>query len=167
MRNQINDYLYVNRLSSKHQYGCKQKRPKIDAIMYETEFIRKERDKNKFVTSAFLDLYKAFDSINHEILSIRLDNLGFDTSALKLFGSFLSDRVQSVVLNDIFSDILNVARGVPQGTVLGPLLFNLYINDMHEQVDNKTELIQYADHTVIFTSGDSIEKAKTSSQHVL
>ena len=102
MRNQINDYLNVNRLSSKHQYGFKKKRSTIDAIMYATEFIRKETDKNKFVTAAFLDLSKAFDSINHEILSIKLDNLGFDTCALKLIGSFLSDRVQSVVLNDIF-----------------------------------------------------------------
>ena len=102
MRNQINDYLNVNRLSSKHQYGFKKKRSTIDAIMYATEFIRKETDKNKFVTAAFLDLSKAFDSINHEILSIKLGNLGFDASALKLIGSFLSDRVQSVVFNDIF-----------------------------------------------------------------
>ena len=65
-----------------------------------------------------------------------------------------------MVLNDIFSDSLSVARGVTQDNVLGPLLFNLYINDMHEQVDNKTELNQYADDTVIFTSGDSTEKCK-------
>ena len=159
-RNQINDYLNVNRLSSKHQYGFKKKRSTIDAIMCATEFIRKETDKNKFVTAAFLDLSNAFDSINHEILSIKLDNLGFDKSALKLIGSFLSDRVQSVVLNDIFSDSLSFARSVPQGTVLGPFLFTLHINDLHEQVDNNTELIQYADDTVIFTSGDSIEKSK-------
>ena len=89
--------------------------------MYATEFMRKETDKNKFVTAALPDLSKAFDSINYEILSTKLDNLGFDTSALKLIGSFLSDRVQSVVLNDIFSDSLSVARGVPRGTVLGLL----------------------------------------------
>ena len=129
--------------------------------MFLTEFMRKETDKNKFVTAAFLDLSKAFfDSTNHEILSIKLDNLGFDTTAQKLIGSFLSDRVQSVVLNNIFSDSSSVARGVPQGIVLGPLLFNLYINDTHEQVDNKTELIQYPDDTVIFTSGDSFEKKR-------
>ena len=121
MRNQINDYLNVNRLSSKHQYRFKKKRPTIDAIMYATEFIRRETDKNKFVTTAFPDLSKAFDSINQEILNIKLDNLGFDTSALKLIGSFLSDRIQSVVLNDIFSNSLSVVRDVPQGTVLGPL----------------------------------------------
>ena len=161
VRYQINDYLKVNRLSSEHQYGFKKKRSTIHAIMYAiTEFIRKETDKYKFVTAASLDLSKAFDSINYGILSIKLDNLGFDTSALKLIGSFLSDRVQSVVLNDIFSDSLSVARGVPQGTVLRPLLFNVYINDMHEQVNNKTKLIQYADDRVIFTSGDSIEKSK-------
>ena len=167
MRNQINDYLNVNRLSSKHQYGFKKKISTIDAKMYETEFIRKERDKNNLVTAAFLDLSKAFDSINHEILSIKPDNLGFDTSALKLIGSFLSDRVQSVVLNDIVSDNLSVCKRCSSGHCFRTSFVHFYINDMHEQVDNKTELIQYADDTVIFTSGDSIEKAKTSSQHVL
>ena len=96
--------------------------------MYATEFIRNETDKNKFVTAAFLDLSKAFDSINHEILSVKLDNLGFDTSALKLISSFLSDRVQSVVLNDIFSDSLSFARGVPQGTVLVPFFCSISIS---------------------------------------
>ena len=91
MRNQINDYLNVNRLSSKHQYGFRKKRSTIDAIIYATEFIRKETDKNKFATAAFFDLSKAFDSFNPEMISNRLDNLGFDTSALKLIGSFLSD----------------------------------------------------------------------------
>ena len=121
MRNQLNDYLNVNRLSSKLQYSFKKKRSTIDAIMYATEFIRKETDKKKCVTAAFLDLSKAFDSISPEILSFNLNNLGFKTSALKLIGSFLSDRVLSVVLNDIFLDNLRVARGVPQSPVLGPL----------------------------------------------
>ena len=65
-----------------------------------------------------------------------------------------------MVLNDIYSDSLSVAKSVPHGTVFLRLLFIIYINDMHEQVDNKAELIQYADDTVIFTSGDSIEQSK-------
>ena len=158
MRNQINDYFNVNRIFSRHQYGFMKKRSTIGAKMY--EFIIKETDENKFVTAAFLDLYKAFNSIYHEILSIQLANLGSDISALKIIGSFLSDRVQSVLLNDIFSDSLSVERGLPQGTVLVPLLFYHYINDMHEQVDNKTELFQYADDTVVFTFGYSIQKSK-------
>ena len=128
--------------------------------MYATEFIRKETDENKFVTAAFLDLSKVFDSINHEILSIELGNLGCDISAPKIIGKFLSYRVQSVVLNDILSDSLSDERGVCQRTVLRPLLFNLYNNDMDERVDNKMVIIQYADDTVIFTSGHSIEKSK-------
>ena len=90
------------------------------------------------------------------MLSIKLDNPGFNTSAMKLIGNFLSDRVQSVVLNDILSDSVSIERSVPQGTILEPLSFNLlHINDMHEKVDNKTELIQYADDTFIFTSDHS------------
>ena len=93
MGNQINDYLNVYRLSSQHQYGFKKKRSTIYAIRYATEFIGKGTDENKFVTAACLDFSKAFVSFNLETLSIKLDNLGFDTSALKLIGGFLSDRV--------------------------------------------------------------------------
>ena len=75
MRNQIKDYWNFNRIFGTHQYGFK--KSTIDAIMYATQFIKKETDENKFVTAALLDLSKAFDSINHEILSIRLDDPGF------------------------------------------------------------------------------------------
>ena len=73
--------------------------------MYATECIRKEKDENNIVTAAFFDRFKAFESINHEILTIELDNLGFDISVLKLIGCFLSNRVLSVVLNDIFQTV--------------------------------------------------------------
>ena len=130
----------------------------IDAIMYKIEFIRKETDENIFVRAAFIDLSMAFDSINHEIPSIHLNNPGFEIPALKLIGIFLSDRIQSVVLKIIISDNLSVERAVPQGTVLGPVLCNQYINDLQNQANNKTDIIQYADDKVVFTSDHSTVK---------
>ena len=93
-------------------------------------------------------------------MDIKLGNLGFDDSLKNLLRSFVTNRRQSVVLQDCISDELMLHRSVPQGTVLGPLLFNLYINDMATRVDNEIELIQYADDTVILTFDTSIDKSK-------
>ena len=160
MRDQICQYLHDNKLLSKNQYGFRKKFSIIDSLLFCTEFIRNKTDINNFVTAAFLDLSKAFDSINYDILYIKLGNLGFDESSKNLLRSFVTNRRQSVVLQDCISDELMLHRGVPQGTVLGQLLFNLYINDMATRVDNETELIQYADDTVILTFDTSIDKSK-------
>ena len=90
---------------------------------------------------------------------MRLDNLGFGESSKNLL-SFLTNCRQSVILQDCKSDEITLLRGVPHGTVLGRLLFNLNINDMATRIDNETELIQYADDTVIFASGTSIDISK-------
>ena len=109
------------------------------------------------MSAALLDLCKAFDSINHKILDEKLDMLGFNTSSRPLIKNFLSHRKQQIKIQNILSDPVQLTRGVPRGTALGPLLFNLYINHMHKYLDNETELIQYADDTIVLTSNTSIE----------
>ena len=93
-------------------------------------------DKKKTVCGAFLDLSIAFDSISHEILIEKWKCLGFEGTSTQLIRSYLKDRTQKVVLSCNESDWILLNRGVNEGTVLGPLLFNIYVNDLHRAIDN-------------------------------
>ena len=145
---------------TKTQYGFRKRFSTTDAITYCTEFIQSEAEKSKYISAALPDLSKAFDSINHRILDEKLDMSGFNTSFRLLIKEFLSHREQRVEMQNILWDPVELTRGDHQGTVLGPLLFNLYINDMHKYLYNETELIQYADDTIVLTSNTSIEDGK-------
>ena len=121
IRNQINDYLISNNLLSPKQFRYRKKVSTTDAILQCTEYVRTEMDKKNTVCGAFLDLSKAFDSISHEILIEKLKFLGFDGTSTQLIRSYLKDRTQKVVFSGNESDWILLNRGVPQGTVLGPI----------------------------------------------
>ncbi len=112
-------------------------------------------DKKGFAGAILMDLSKAFDCINHELLIAKLSAYGFSRSALKLIHSYLNERQQRVKVNGSFSTSKQTFLGVPQGSVLGPLLFNLYINDFFYLVKD-TEICNYADDTTIFACGSDL-----------
>ena len=147
------------KLLTNRQFGFRRQYSTIDALVYFTERVRNELNENKFITCAFPDLSKAFDSINHTILLRKLKCLGFNDLLLKILTSFLSGRMQRVVVNDETSDWIQLHHGVPQGTILGPLLFNLYLNDLELKT---CEIIQYADDTVLLTSHCDLDVCKKS-----
>ena len=109
--------------------------------------------------AVFLDLSKAFDSLSHEILLKKLNSLNFSASAIETIGSFLSNWLQQVPLNGIVSDWIKLKQGVPQGTVLGPLLFNIYVNDLSYTINENAHVIQYADDCVLFCRHSESERA--------
>ena len=97
----------------------------------------------------FLDMSKAFDKVWREGLIYKLKSMGVSDSLLKLFQSFLTNRFQRVLLNGQTSEWLPVKAGVPQGSILGPLLFLIYINDLSENIESTVKL--FADDTSLFS----------------
>ena len=102
----------------------------------------------------FIDLSKAFDTLDHNILLNKLRYYGIKDTSLALFKSYLANRQQYVFVNDTKSDLLDVNTGVPQGSILGPLLFIIYINDLPKST-TKFNCIMYADDTTLSTTTQS------------
>ena len=117
--------------------------------------IRTEHWSNNYVIGIFFDLSKAFDTVNHSILLFKLNSYGIRGSALQWFNSYLSNRSQFTVVNNHNSCLQPVTIGVPQGSILGPLLFLIYINDIN-RASNNALLYLFADDSNAFISDSSL-----------
>ena len=145
---------------SNTQFGFRTQHSTSHAIHHSVNFINKSHIDNKHVIGIFIDLSKAFDTIDHKILLKKLYKYGVRGSAHNLIGRYLSNRYQHVKIGDETSDNLLVKFGVPQGSVLRPLLFLIYINDIiNTAKSDNCEFILYADDTNIFIACKTLEKA--------
>ena len=110
----------------------------------------------------FTNLSKAFECLNHERLTVKLNAYGFTLPALKLIHNYLSNRKQRVRVNDSHSLWQDILFGVPQGSILGPLLFNIILADLFFTLN--TEIANYADDTTPYAVSDNIDYLISSSE---
>ena len=150
LANQLTEHLESNNLLNEYQFGFRSKRSTASAILYFTEHICQSLNSGQI--TIFINLCKAFDTVNHCILLNKLKYFNWSFSAMEMVASYLSKWSQLVHIEQVTSSLLESNIGVPQGSILGPLLFKLL------SVCKLSETIMYADDTVIFTSDSNITK---------
>ena len=154
MYNRLYDFLEKHDTIYKNQYGFRKNHSTIHALVNMTEDIRNALDNDHIVCGVFIDLRKAFDTVDHHILLKKLEYYGVRGIALNWFKSYLSNRRQCVSINGVLSEEAKIEYGVPQGSILGPLLFLIYINDLNKAIKNST-VRHFADDTNLIIKNKS------------
>ena len=154
----LQKFAFNSGLIEHHQFAYSKFSSTTVALLKVVDSWKRVIDKGLKSVSVFLDLRKAFDVIKHEVLLTKLESYGVKESELRWFKSYLSERLQYVVYKGASSDLMRLSFGVPQGSVLGPTLFNIHINNISKACHTST-LSLYADDTEIHSSSKNIDLA--------
>lgn len=169
VHDQLMNYLETNHLINDSQFGFRPKRSTQLAVTLLLDKVRANMDKGLLTGMVFIDLSKAFDTVSHSNLLNKLTRFGIKSYELEWFTNYLFNRSQCVSFDGSLSEKFKVTSGVPQGSILGPLLFILYINDIDDHLIG-AHIIKYADDTVLFLAGQDIseiENQLTSEMQVV
>ena len=151
--NKLRRFLFENKKIHDFQFGFRPKSSTLDALTVSTQKWEDAMDKQKEVRVVSLDISRAFDKVWHPGLIAKLEEAGVSGPLLNWLINFVSGREQCVVLDGVCSPLLSTGAGVPQGSILGPTLFLLFINDLKQVVKN--EVVMFADDTTLFSVVDS------------
>jgi len=162
----ITEHLDSNNILNDSQYGFRKKRSTLHALLDATENIYKSVDKKLFTLGIFIDYSRAFDVIDHSILLKKLSHYGIRGKILELLECYLSNRKQYVSYGGKESTLMTVKCGVPQGSVLGPLLFIIFVNDIIN-ISKLASFILFADDLNIFVAHTCRSTAYTVANQIL
>lgn len=163
----ITSYLEVNKFLSERQFGFRRGRSTDEAVSLLTSVVSSHLDRSRACIGVFLDLARAFDTVSIPILLKKLEGFGVRGTALGWFESYLSDRRQCVRIGQHISNSRCVEFGVPQGSILGPTLFLMYMEDIHNLPFREAETVCYADDTAIIFHGSDWNHASCNAEHGL
>ena len=159
LHDRIMFHLERNNLLEINQGGFRKKHSTMDTISKFTNDIFNGLNNREMTTAVFIDLAKAFDTVNHEILLKKLKYIGIKGNLLKLLKNYLCNRKQTTTVNSNISGYRDITCGVPQGSILGPLLFLMYVNDL-SSVLRYCKYQLYADDTVIYHTNHDVNISK-------
>ena len=154
---QTQEYLDKNGLLYKFQSGFRKNFSTDSCLVQLTNFIVNGMDKGLHTGMILIDLQKAFDTLDHGVLLEKMECIGFKKTVIQWFSSYLSSRKFFVSLEGVFSEEGLITCGVPQGSILGPLLFLIYINDLPQSLNEASSNL-YADDTCIYYQHRDIQK---------
>ena len=160
--------MYVKfRLLRENQSAYLKNHSCVTALIDITDTLLLNMDRGDINGLLMLDLSKAFDLINHDLLLKKLEIYGLSETTLDWFNSYLWMRKQAVAVNGTISDFLDIARGVPQGSILSPLLFITFMNDLSFEIDDPQKLKMFADDSTILVAGRTLEYVNQQLAHCL
>ena len=154
---QLYQFLSKHQILSPFQCGFRKNHSTESAAISFTDSIRREIDQGLLTGAVFIDLRKAFDTVDHDIIVSKLKAAGISGTELHWFKDYLSNRTQQVSVENELSGARPITSGVPQGSILGPLLFVMLINDLPSRL-NTCSTLMYADDTVLFYSSKDVNE---------